>query len=72
VIREPKQTCQLCGSSVTVTPDGRGFPPDVAKRKLKKICNSKGCKSFPQYTAGLALGGPVTGQSAAEAPSQHP
>lgn len=46
-----QQTCKICGRQEQVTPDGRGFPPDIAKRKLKKWCNANGCKSDPQYTA---------------------
>jgi uncharacterized protein CbrC (UPF0167 family) len=51
---QPVQTCQLCGRAETVTPDGRGFPPDIAKRRLKKWCNANGCKSEPKYTAGMS------------------
>lgn len=60
--QEPRQTCTLCGSSVTVVRDGRGFPPVIAARKLKKICEGKGCRSDPQYTAGLVLGPRPSGQ----------
>lgn len=52
----PTQTCQLCGRVQVVTPDGRGFPPDIAKRKLIKRCESSGCECKPVYRAGLALG----------------
>ena len=38
---QPTQTCLLCGRQVVVTPDGRGFPPDIAKRKLRKACKSE-------------------------------
>lgn len=62
MVREPRQTCTLCGSSVVVTPDGRGFPPDIAARKLRKICQGKGCRSDPQYTAGLIVGPRPSGQ----------
>lgn len=49
---EPTQTCTECGRVETVYPDGRGFPPDVAKRRLKKRCNAAGCPSRPTYFAG--------------------
>lgn len=62
-MRGPIQTCQLCGREETVTPDGRGFPPDIAKRKLRKKCKANGCKSDPVYTAGFAVGGPIRGMS---------
>jgi hypothetical protein len=52
---DPTQTCQICGRVVTVTPDGRGFPPDIAKRKLAKLCREDGHKSDPRYRAGLYL-----------------
>jgi hypothetical protein len=61
---EPVQTCQLCQRSVIVTPDGRGFPPDIAKRKLRKLCNADGCVSSPRYTAGFSLGQRASGQAA--------
>ena len=51
----PTQTCQLCGRQQVVTQDGRGFPPDIAKRKLKKQCNANGCPSEPQYLAGMSV-----------------
>lgn len=62
----PVQTCQLCGRTVAVTPDGRGFPPDIAKRKLKRLCSLSNCASDPKYTAGFAFGGHITGQEASE------
>lgn len=49
----PRQTCRLCHRFIVVVPDGRGFPPDIAKRKLKRFCNAFGCPSAPQYTAGF-------------------
>ena len=52
----PMQTCRLCGRVEAVTPDGRGFPPDIAKRKLKRWCAANGCPSDPQYTAGFSFG----------------
>ncbi len=53
--REPRQTCQRCGLVEVVRPDGRGFPPDIAKRSLAKRCAESGCPSEPQYTAGVVL-----------------
>lgn len=52
----PRQTCSLCGRSKAVTPDGRGFPPDIAKRRLQRACAAAGCPSQPRYTAGVVLG----------------
>lgn len=49
----PTVTCQLCGRSRIVTPDGRGFPPDIAKRKLRRECAANGCACDPQYRAGI-------------------
>lgn len=59
---EPTQTCELCGRRVVVTPDGRGFPPDIAQRKLKRLCNANSCESEPKYRAGVTFGGRPTGQ----------
>jgi len=50
----PTQTCGLCGRVVTVTWDGRGFPPDIAKRKLVKACKAEGCPCEPHYLAGFS------------------
>lgn len=57
----PTQTCKLCGRQETVTPDGRGFPPDIAKRKLQKWCKANGCPCDPQYRADFIYGPPVRG-----------
>lgn len=51
---EPTQTCQECGRVEVVRPDGRGFPPDIAKRRLKKRCVAAGCPSDPRYLAGMS------------------
>lgn len=51
----PIQTCMICGNVEAVRPDGRGFPPDIAKRRLKKRCKAVGCPCDPQYRAGLSL-----------------
>lgn len=53
---EPTQTCELCGRVEVVRPDGRGFPPDIAKRKLRKACNANDCPSAPRYLAGVTFG----------------
>ena len=52
--RYPTVTCQLCGTRMRVMPDGRGFPPDIAKRKLIKDCKARGCACDPIYLAGVA------------------
>lgn len=59
----PKQTCQLCGRVQFVVNDGRGFPPDIAKRKLVKLCKADGCPCEPKYTAGISFGGPARGMN---------
>jgi hypothetical protein len=43
-------------------PDGRGFPPDIAKRKLRKLCASNGCSCDPVYRAGIIIGPRPAGQ----------
>jgi hypothetical protein len=60
----PRQQCKLCGTTVIVKPDGRGFPPDIAKNKLKKLCKADGCPCEPQYTAGIAFGPRARGMNA--------
>lgn len=50
---EPRQTCRLCGRTVIVELDGRGFPPEIAARKLRKACRAEGCPCDPQYRAGV-------------------
>lgn len=59
---EPTITCTLCGRQLIVTLDGRGFPPDIARRKLRKICKANDCACDPVYRAGIRLRGPITGQ----------
>ena len=49
---EPTQTCLTCGAVEIVHPDGRGFPPDIAKRRLTKRCAAAGHSSRPVYRAG--------------------
>jgi hypothetical protein len=55
-MNEPTQTCQLCGRVEVVRPDGRGFPPDIAKRRLRKQCKAAGCPCEPTYLAGIGSG----------------
>lgn len=59
---EPTVTCALCGRRMVVQQTGRGFPPDVARRKLKKACVADGCECEPVYRAGVVLRLPATGQ----------
>jgi len=59
---EPTVTCALCGRRQIVKPDGRGFPPDIAKRALRKECKANGCQSDPQYRAGVIVGPRPFGQ----------
>jgi hypothetical protein len=50
----PTQTCETCGRVEVVRPDGRGFPPDIAKRRLQRACKAAGHASRPQYRAGIS------------------
>lgn len=59
----PTQTCEVCGDVEVVRQDGRGFPPDVAKRKLAKRCKANGHACKPQYRAGVLIGPRPHGQS---------
>jgi hypothetical protein len=52
---DPTVTCDKCGRQLVVQPTGRGFPPDVARNKLRKACRANGCSGEPQYRAGMAL-----------------
>ena len=52
---QPTQTCQLCGAVEVVRMDGRGFPPDIAKRRLQKACKARGCPCEPKYRAGVSV-----------------
>lgn len=49
----PTQHCLVCHDVEIVTPDGRGFPPHIAKRRLAKRCKAKGHSCQAQYTAGV-------------------
>lgn len=53
---EPVQRCTTCGDVEVVRMDGRGFPPDIAKRRLAKRCAAKGHASTPVYRVGLQFG----------------
>lgn len=52
---EPRQTCQICDRYVVAVPSSTGFPPDIAKEKLRNLCLADGHESDPQYTAGFQL-----------------
>lgn len=52
---EPTQTCQVCGDFEVVHPDGRGFPPDIAKRRLITRCRAAGHICVPKYRAGMSV-----------------
>jgi hypothetical protein len=56
---EPTQTCQACGDVEVVRPDGRGFPPDIAKRRLAKRCKANGHTCDPKYRAGFRWRNPA-------------
>lgn len=44
-----------CENVEVVRPDGRGFPPDIAKRKLTKRCKADGHECEPKYRVGYYL-----------------
>jgi hypothetical protein len=52
-VSDPTQTCSVCGNRETVRPDGRGFPPDIAARKLAKRCTADGHECIPEYRVGI-------------------
>lgn len=56
MVTEPNQRCEECGRVEIVRMDGRGFPPDIAKRRLAKACKKAGHVSRPIYTAGIGVG----------------
>ena len=58
----PTQTCGVCGDVEVVTHDGRGFPPDIAARRLAKRCKANGHDCEPRYRAGLVVGPRAGGQ----------
>lgn len=53
---EPEVHCLLCDRVVVVQPYGNSFPPDIAKRQLKKNCSAAGCPSSPEYRVGVRFG----------------
>lgn len=59
---EPQYICEECLVSVIVDYTMGEFPPDVAKKKLLKMCKAKGHTSKPKYTAGFILGRKIEGQ----------
>jgi len=71
VTAQPTQTCQVCGRVLVVQHDGRGFPPDITRRKLEKLCRAAGHKALPQYRAGILIrlpGSSAAGPSAGGQP----
>jgi hypothetical protein len=63
VMTQPTQACRLCGRSLVVQPDGRGFPPAITERKLRKQCQAAGCPCEPRYQAGITFGPRAHGMS---------
>jgi hypothetical protein len=68
-VSQPTQTCTTCGDVEVVTPDGRGFPPDIAARRLAKRCKLKGHTSTAQYRAGIEMASRVGTSTAFAAPA---
>lgn len=52
---DPSYSCRLCRRVEWVDRFARGFPPDAAKRRLKKACKADGCACEPVYWAGVLL-----------------
>ena len=50
---QPTVACLSCGGWLVVQHDGRGHPPDIAKRRLAKQCARNGCTPDITYRAGL-------------------
>lgn len=63
---EPTLICETCGDLEVVRPDGRGFPPDIAERRLAKRCKARGHVSAPRYYAGLSFGLSARGMAGGE------
>jgi len=59
---EPQVLCEECLVSVLVDYSMGEFPPDVAKKKLLKICREKGHDSKPKYIAGFIMERRIEGQ----------
>lgn len=59
----PKITCRICGRAELVS--GRHlraeFPPDSARRALRKLCKEHCTEEDLVYTAGLRFGGLAQG-----------
>ena len=49
---EPYFRCLECGGIEIVRPDARGFPPDIARRRIVKRCTAAGHVCSPEYRAG--------------------
>lgn len=54
-MREPTITCVLCGNVEVVHLTGRGYPPEMARKRLKARCKADGCPCQAQYLAGVRL-----------------
>lgn len=50
----PRQTCKLCGNTWEISVHMGGFPPDTARRYLRRLCQAQGCPCDPEYTIGIA------------------
>lgn len=59
---EPTVLCEECLMSVIVDYNMGEFPPDVAKKKLIKMCKEKGHVAKPKYTPGVERLGRYEGQ----------
>ena len=59
---EPKMLCEECLVSVIVDYAMGEFPPDLARKKLIKMCKEKGHVSKPKYRAGREILGRYEGQ----------
>ena len=55
ICTEPTMSCAVCGSTEVVRPSGRGYPPDIARRRLIKRCKNISHTCEPVYQAGFAL-----------------
>lgn len=58
----PTQSCIVCGDTETVRPDGRGFPPQIARNRLAKRCKDKGHRCQSVYRAGVTIAPSPRGQ----------
>jgi len=56
-VSSPIVFCTVCRHVMAVVQDGRGFPPDIAKRKLAKVCkNVRDHEAVIEYRAGIDEG----------------